>query len=430
MTTSTRSIGRPPARVATGLGGRIRSARTALGWTQAQLAGERFSKAYVSALENGLVQPSMTALQYVAERLGTSAAALLASDEPKWTRVEADIRLAAGDWQAAADGYEMLLGEAREPTMRADLLRGRAEALCRLDRGREAIAPAAEAMAIFAKAGRTADTALATYWLSCAHYMSDSLVEARTLLRGLLDERGAGPAIDPDLHVRALVAAAHVDSRTGDQDGALALLAEAQGVADGFDDLRRATYAYALATSYREMGDLEAALRHGQRSLALYQAAAADRDAASMGNNVALTYLALGNFEQAARYADAAAATLVGLRDTRKLAAVVDTQAQIALARGDAEAGFELAAAAAGHAEATGNTRALIDAVTTRARASAAAGDLPRASADFERAAELAEEDGWASRRAEVLRSWAAAIAASGDHQRAYELLQAATSPS
>ena len=69
MTTSSRSVGRPPARVASGIGARVRTARTAAGWTQAQLAGERFSKAYISALENGLVQPSIPALAYLAERL-------------------------------------------------------------------------------------------------------------------------------------------------------------------------------------------------------------------------------------------------------------------------------------------------------------------------------------------------------------------------
>src|SRR5450755_4472883 len=89
MAAKTRSIGRPPARVAKGIGARIRGARNAAGWTQAELAGERFSKAYISALENGLVQPSMAALAYLAERLGTSSAALVASDDHAWTPTSA-----------------------------------------------------------------------------------------------------------------------------------------------------------------------------------------------------------------------------------------------------------------------------------------------------------------------------------------------------
>jgi transcriptional regulator with XRE-family HTH domain len=429
MATRTRSIGRPPARTATGIGARIRAARTAAGWTQAQLAGESFSKAYVSALENGLVQPSMAALAYLADRLGTSAAALLSNDDGAWTRLEADLRLASGDWLKALDAYEALLGQVREPLARAELLRCQAEALCRLDRGFEAIGPASEALRIFTEAGRRADAALATYWLSGAYYMSDSLKEARSLLRSLIDERGTGEEIDPDLHVRALVAAANVDSRGGDQAGALALLAEAQTVADGFDDLRRASMTYALAASYRELGDLEGALRQGQRSLGLFRAAAAERDAASIGNNVALTYLALGNLPEATRYAADAADTLERLADTRKLAHVVDTQAQIALARGDSVAAIELATRSLGLAESTGNAKAVIDALTTRARAAAVNGDGRGAAADFERAASLADERGSKARRAEVMHAWAEMLAAAGEHRQAYELMQLAAKP-
>ncbi len=426
MTPLARSIGRPPARQAHGIGARVRSARTAAGWTQAQLAGERFSKAYISALENGLVQPSMAALTYLAERLGTSMAALVASNDGAWTRLEADVRLAAGDWQAALDAYEALLADVSEPLARAELLRGQAEALCRLARGREAIGPASEALATFSKAGRVTDVALTRYWLAGAYYMSDALGEARTLLRSLLDDRTAGRGIDPDLHVRALVLAANIDSRSGAHQPALALLAEAQTVADGFDDLRRAAFTYALAASYRELGDLEGALRQGHRSLALFRAASAERDTASMGNNIALTYLALGNLAEAARYADEAAVTLTRLADTRKLAHVVDTQAQIALARGVLGDALELATTAVGYAEATGNTKALVDALTTRARAAAAGGDEVAASADFERAATLAEGGGSRARHAEVLRAWAEMLAAAGEHRRAYELMERA----
>jgi len=371
----------------------------------------------------------MAALAYLAERLGTTAAALLANDDGAWTRLEADLRLASGDWLKALDAYEGLLGQVREPLARAELLRCQAEALCRLDRGSEAIGPASEALRIFTDAGRKADAALATYWLAGAYYMSDSLNEARGLLRRLIDERGPGDAIDPDLHVRALVAAANVDSRSGEQAGALALLAEAQTLADGFDDLRRASMTYALASSYRELGDLEGALRQGQRSLALFRAAAAERDAASIGNNVALTYLALGNLPEATRYAAEAANTLERLADKRKLAHVVDTQAQIAMARGDTAAAIDLATRSLGLAESTGNTKAVIDALTTRARATAVNGDGREAAADFERAAGLADERGSKARRAEVMHAWAEMLAAAGEHRQAYELMQLAAKP-
>ena len=48
----------------------IRRARLAAGLTQQQLAAGRYTKAYVSALENGHSKPSMAALSFLAERLG------------------------------------------------------------------------------------------------------------------------------------------------------------------------------------------------------------------------------------------------------------------------------------------------------------------------------------------------------------------------
>lgn len=52
------------------IGGRIRQARLERGMTQAQVAGNRFSKAYISVLETGGAAPSMRSLEYVASRLG------------------------------------------------------------------------------------------------------------------------------------------------------------------------------------------------------------------------------------------------------------------------------------------------------------------------------------------------------------------------
>ena len=48
--------------LARSIGARIRQARLRAGLTQQQLAGERYTKSYVSALENGSSKPSMAGL--------------------------------------------------------------------------------------------------------------------------------------------------------------------------------------------------------------------------------------------------------------------------------------------------------------------------------------------------------------------------------
>src|SRR4051794_13859219 len=107
MRTSTRRP-RPVAEdsaLAARLGGRLKAARLRSSLTQQQLAGDRYTKAYVSALENGLVRPSMAALTYFASRLGLQPSQLIGDEAPGWSRLEADIHLAAGRWDTAADAY-------------------------------------------------------------------------------------------------------------------------------------------------------------------------------------------------------------------------------------------------------------------------------------------------------------------------------------
>src|ERR687890_1977572 len=90
------------------IGQRIREARHRAGLTQQQLAGDRYTKAYVSALETGIARPSMVALRFLSERLGMPASHFIDEEHPVWTRLEVDMRLAAGGWDATADGYRTL----------------------------------------------------------------------------------------------------------------------------------------------------------------------------------------------------------------------------------------------------------------------------------------------------------------------------------
>src|ERR687891_1109691 len=94
------------AELARRIGLRIREARHRAGLTQQQLAGERYTKAYVSALETGIARPSMVALSYLSERLGFVPSHFLDEQTPAWTRLEVDMQLASGEWQAPAGGSE------------------------------------------------------------------------------------------------------------------------------------------------------------------------------------------------------------------------------------------------------------------------------------------------------------------------------------
>jgi transcriptional regulator with XRE-family HTH domain len=410
------------------IGLRIREARHRAGLTQQQLAGDRYTKAYVSALETGIARPSMVALQFLSERLSMPASHFIDEEHPAWTRIEVDMRLAAGDWQAAADGYQTLLADATEDAPRADLLRGLAEASARLDLGKDAVAAASEAARIYAAAGRETDAALARYWLAYGLYQSDNELDARSILAALLEQVRGGLKVEPDFEMRLLTSLAAVESRAGQASRALTYLEEARGLAADLDDRRRAAFLFNLAINYREVGDFEGAIRAGTQGMALYRAAGAIFESARIENDLALAYLASGHVERARELATDARRQIEDAGDERWMAAVVDTEAQIALASGDVEGALRLATDARGYAERSGNEFGGLMAMLTEARALRSAGRRDEAEVRFGEAAEIARASRAPSRLRDVLREWAGLRAESGDHRGAYELTSEALS--
>jgi tetratricopeptide (TPR) repeat protein len=410
------------AALARQIGGRIREARRRAGMTQQQLAGDRYTKAYVSALETGIARPSMVALSYLSERLGLPPSHFLDEQTPAWTRLEVDMQLASGDWEAAAAGYATLLDQTLDDQNRAEVLRGQAEALVRVDRGRDAVPAAAEAARIFGSLGRVADEALARYWLAYGLYLSDAEADARSMLSGLLERVRAGLRVEPEFEMRLLIALAAVESRMGNHAQSLAHLEAARGMADDLDDRRRAMFLFNLAISYRETGDLEAAIRSGTQGLALLRAAGSSFESAQIENDLAMAYLATGNLGRARELAGEAHREFEDAGDERYLSAVLDTEAQLALAGGDHDTALSLARRAVGLARTSGNRGVELTAMLTEARALRASGDRDTAETRYSEAASIARAGDVPSRLREVLREWAGLRADAGDHRGAYEL--------
>jgi transcriptional regulator with XRE-family HTH domain len=404
------------------VGERIRTARRRAGLTQTELAGSRYTKAYISALENGIARPSMVALNYVADRLGLPASHFLGDPHPTWSRLEVDMRLASGEWTGAADGYRAILESSMSDGARAEVLRGLAEAEARLDHGRETIAAASESARLFGGLGRKTDEALARYWLAYGTYLTDNEADARTQLQALLGQVREGLRVEPDFEMRVLTALAAVESRVGEHARSLAYLEEARGLAEDLDDRRRATFLFNLAISYRETGDVEAAIRVGQQGLALYRAAGAPFESATIENDLALAYLATGNLERATELAGEAHEQFEEAGDDRFLAAVLDTEAQIALAGGKHDLALALAARSHGLARDTGNRLVETLALVTAARVLRATGDRAGAEERYAAAAELARGGSGRGRLRELLGEWADLRAEVGDYQGAYEL--------
>ena len=412
------------------MGERLKKARLGAGLTQQQLAEGRYTKAYISALENGLSRPSMAALNYLSGRLGITASKLLNDQPAAWARLEADLALACGRWDDAITAYGELLGSATAKDTRAELLAGLAEAFYRRGKGSEAATAAAEAAQIFHKANRESEAALAEYWLSAAQFQLENMVEAKALLQSILARVRAGLRVEPDFHLRLVMALSTNESREGNHATALAYLAEVRALAGGFDDRRRAIYLQDLALSYRETGDFEAAVRSGIASLALFRKVEAERESAALENDLALSYLALGNTSRAEEMIASARAILVRLNDEWTLSHILDSQAQIALTKGTPGEAAGFATAAIEHAERTHNIKAMANSLLTLGRARTSMGDSDAALAAYERAGSVARELGSPVLVRKALREWADALARAGKHEQAFAVMRDALADS
>lgn len=404
------------------VGNRILVARKRAGLTQTELAGGRYTKAFISALEHGISKPSLEALTFLAEQLHVPTTELLGERAPAWSRVEADLLLASGDWLKASDAYRDLLDEEIQPIRRAELERGLAEALVRLERPDEAIAAASSSAAAFDAVGAAEDAAMARYWLAGAFYAKDNEAEAASILRSLLDGVRGGLRVESHWEVRLLIALASIENRRGEQARALGYLEEARSRVGDVDDRRRAGFLSALAASYRERGDIEAAIRIADQALARYREAMLDREAAMLENDLALSYMAMGNLARARAHAATADSALRTTGDERDRAHVVETEAQIELADGNLDEAERTAAAALALATDTMNHKAAISAALTHARVARRRGDLALASERMEVAAGLAREHARPQQQGDVLTEWSEVLAELGDVAGAYRL--------
>jgi len=404
------------------IGSRIRQARLSAGQTQAELAQGRYTAAYISALELGHAKPSMAALAFIAERLGIPVREFVGDDDLGASRLDADLLLASGDYQAALDRYRSLLERATDRRRRAEVLRGMAEALCRLDHGGEAIRLAAEAQELFRAMNRPLDAADAGYWLAYGHFQQDNTAEARALLSGLLERARAGIEPVPDFRFRLLVAIASVEMRDAEYHRAIDYMEEARALSENLDLRRRATLLSGLSMSYREAGDLEASVTAGIQSLALYRAADAERDEAALSGSLALTYLQVGNLSRADQLLSSAVATFERMDDRRLLAHVVDSQAQVALARHELDQADMLIARAIELADETDNFNALAGARQTAARIDRERGQEKAAAQHMQAAVDLLREHGSKAQLQEALGQLADMRRSGGDLVAATEL--------
>src|SRR5712691_11680169 len=95
-TTATRQPRPTAGQAALRLGERLRQLRVAAGLTQTDLAGDRFSKEYISQIERGKTRPTPETIEWLGQRLGVDAG-FLASGVSADERAKAEAILTRAD---------------------------------------------------------------------------------------------------------------------------------------------------------------------------------------------------------------------------------------------------------------------------------------------------------------------------------------------
>jgi transcriptional regulator with XRE-family HTH domain len=334
---------RTPQRVTPGLGTRLRQLRVAAGLTQSELAGDRFSKEYVSQIERGKTRPTQETLAWIAERLGVDVSYLqtgqtwseYAEAEAAVTRAEAAI-----EGQQYDEALEALEGlqhspEARELEFRALL----AESWARMYHGelREALDLLLRARDLSEQEDFSdVERADVLYRMGVCRYKLTSINTAQTLLSQALDlaDRSGIPCDRLRSHI--LEWRSRCSRRQRDFEAAREDIERALELAERLDDSLTVAHVTFQASLVAERnGHWLRARSLAERAKELYEAHGDRLNLGRMLNNLGgLNYL-LGKSDDAIGYLKRAFSVALEVGSEPDAAQAVSSLAQVHLGAGD-----------------------------------------------------------------------------------------------
>jgi tetratricopeptide (TPR) repeat protein len=297
----------------TGLGLRLRQFRVAAGLTQTELAGDRFSKEYVSQIERGKTKPTAATLEWLARRLGIDPGFLatgVASDDR--ARVESVLARAealteAHRFDEAADEFGRVL-DARavqtSPELHVRALSGRAWALVEQGDVRTGIDLLKRARHLVEGSGFSdVDRAEVLFRLGVCRYKLSSIASSLALLTEALDltERSNLPC--DLLRSEILNWRSRCYRRQRDIEAAREDVERALELAEALGDRPTMANVYVQASLVAERtGHWLLARTYAERAKSYYEELNDERNVAGLLNNLGGLNLMLGNPEQAVLY--------------------------------------------------------------------------------------------------------------------------------
>src|SRR5215208_7794507 len=343
MSTVRSATKRPSAVAAVRLGERLRQLRVAAGLTQSELAGDRFSKEYVSQIERGKTRPTEETLSWIAERLNVDVSYLQTGQS--WNEY-AEVEAAVVRAEAAVEGqrYDEALAaleglafspEGRELEFRALL----AEGWTRMYFGelRPALDLLARARELSEQQGFSdVDRADVLYRMGVCRYKLTSINTSHTLLSEALDlaDRSGIPCDRLRSHI--LEWRSRCSRRPRDFDKAREDIERALELAENLDDTLTVAHVTFQASIVAERdGHWLRARALAERAKELYETHGDQLNLGRMLNNLGgLNYL-LGKPDDAIAYLKRAFSVALDVGSEPDAAQAVSSLAQVHLGAGD-----------------------------------------------------------------------------------------------
>ena len=328
------------------LGERLRQLRVAAGLTQSELAGDRFSKEYVSQIERGKTRPTEGTIEWLADRLGVDAGFLasgVATDER--ARLEGALSRAEALYEAqqdteAVEAFEPLVAAARAtgmPELQVRAHAGSGLAKMRTGEHRAAVELLNEARSITeAESFSDVERADVLFWLGCCRYQLTSVQTALALFNEALGlaERSGLPC--DALKANILSWRSRCWQRQRDFEAARDDVERALELSQGVEDLRTIGAAYFQASLIADReGHWVLARNYAERAREAYGQLADRVHVSQLTNNLGGLNFLLGKSDDAVSYLKRAFSVALEIGSDADAAQAVSSLAQVHLGAQD-----------------------------------------------------------------------------------------------
>ncbi len=341
-----------PARIS--LGDRVRQLRIARGLTQTDLAGDRFSKEYVSQIERGKTRPTAETIEWLAARLGVDSTFLeIGVSSSERARVEsvivrAEASIEQADYAEALEALDKLepdLAAVAAPELELRAILASAWARLYLGEVRRAIEDLDRGRTIAESPSFSdVDRAEVLFRLATCRYKLNSISTALALYSQALDlvERSGLPADRLRSHV--LQWRSRCYRRQRDWEAAREDVERALELAEGLNDRSTMANAYFQASLVAERtGHWVVARSHAEKARGIYEELRDQSNVGKLLNEIGALNFQLGKPEDAIAYLKESFKVLLDVGDDIDAARVISSLAQVHLRTGKVELAEEQA---------------------------------------------------------------------------------------